>query len=130
MNVAMLGEMNYERLGEVASIVFEGREYYNTELRDGSARLESALRGMGVGEGDVVAVTMSNCPQVFESFSAIFALGGVALPILFVLTPPEMRFILEDSETVAVITDTVIAPKVLEAAEGVERCGHVKVGGG
>ncbi len=130
MNVAMLGEQYYERVGEVVSIVFEDREYYNTELRDASGRLERALRDLGVGVGDVVAVTMSNCPQVFESFSAVFAMGGVALPILFVLTPQEMRFILEDSETVAVITDAVIAPKVLEAVEGMERVRHVIVVGG
>lgn len=130
MNVAMLGEDHYRRLGETVTMIFEGREITNAETREKAARLGNALKELGIGLDDVVAVTMSNCPQVFESFGAIFRIGAVALPILFVLTAEEFRYILEDAAAAAVITDTVVVPKVLEASAGLECVRHIIVVGG
>ncbi len=130
MNVAMLGEQHYERLGETVTMVFEGREITNVQTREKAGRLGNALVGLGIGVEDVVAVTMSNCPEVFESFGAIFAIGGTALPILFVLSPEECRYILEDSGAVAVITDNILVGKILEATEGLENVRNIIVVGG
>lgn len=130
MNVGMLGEQHLQRVGEIVSMIFEGREVTNVEVRRNSARLGNALRGLGIGEDDVVAVTMSNCPEIFEAFGAIYAIGGTALPILFVLSADECRFILEDSGAVAVITDVLLQAKVLEAAEGLPDLRHIIVLGG
>jgi len=130
MNVGMLGEQHIAQVGEVVSMIFEGREITNIEVRQNSGRLGNALRGLGIGEDDVVAVTMSNCPEVFEAFGSIYAIGGTALPILFVLSAAECRFILEDSEAVAVITDNILLAKVLEATEGLENIRHIIVVGG
>jgi long-chain acyl-CoA synthetase len=130
MNVGMLAEQHLERVGKNVSMIFEGREITNVEVKQNSARLGNALRKLGIGEDDVVAVTMSNCPQVFESFGGIYGIGGTALPILFVLSAEECRYILEDSEAVAVITDAILLAKILEATEGLERLRHVIVVGG
>jgi long-chain acyl-CoA synthetase len=130
MNVGMLGEQHFERLGETVSMVFEGREITNVQTRENSGRLGNALRGLGIGVDDVVAVTMSNCPQVFEAFGGIFAIGGASLPILFVLSADECRFILEDSGAVAVVTDVILLGKILEATEGLEELRHIIVVGG
>ena len=130
MNVAMLAEEHIERLGDVPLMIFEGREISNVQVRDNSNRLAGALRKLGVGEGDVVAVSMSNCPEVFESFGGIYRVGAVVLPVLFVLSEEECRFILEDSGAVAVITDAVLAAKMLAACEGLEKVKHVIVVGG
>jgi long-chain acyl-CoA synthetase len=130
MNVAQLGEDHFERIGEAVTTIFEGREITNVETRENAGRLCNALKGLGVGADDVVAISMSNCPQVFESFAAVYAMGGIVLPILFVLSEEECRFILEDSGTVAIITDAILAPKMLNAAEGIESVGHIIVVGG
>ncbi len=127
VNVAMLGEQHLQRVGEVVAVVFEGREITNLELRRNSARLGNALRGLGVGEGDVVAVSMSNCPEVFEALRGIHAIGAAALPILFVLSAAECRYILEDSGAVALITDAILRDKMLEAAEGLPDLRHIIV---
>ncbi len=130
MNVAMLAEEHIERLGDVPLMIFEGREISNVQVRDNANRLANALGALGVGEGDVVAVSMSNCPEVFESFGGIYRIGGVVLPILFVLSEGECRFILEDSDAVAVITDAVMADKMLAASSGLDKVKHVIVVGG
>ena len=126
MNVAMLGERHLQSVGEVVAVVFEGREITNLELRRNGARLGNALRGLGVGEGDVVAVSMSNCPEVFEILRGIHAIGAAALPILFVLSAAECRYILEDSGAVALITDAILRDKMLEAAEGLPHLRHIE----
>ncbi len=130
MNVGMLGEQHLERVGEVVSMVFEGREITNVETREKSARFANALSGLGIETDDVVAVSMSNCPEVFEAFGGIYAIGGTALPILFVLSADECRYILEDSEAVAVVTDSILLAKMLEAAEGLENLRQIIVVGG
>jgi long-chain acyl-CoA synthetase len=130
MNVGMLGEQHLARVGETVSMIFEDREITNVEVRENAGRLGNALRGLGIGVDDVVAVTMSNCPQVFEAFGGIFAIGGAALPILFVLSADECRFILEDSGAVAVVTDVILLGKILEATEGLEELRHIIVVGG
>jgi long-chain acyl-CoA synthetase len=130
MNVGMLGEQHFARVGEIVFMIFEEREITNVEVRENAGRLGNALKGLGIGVDDVVAVTMSNCPQVFEAFGAVFAIGGAALPILFVLSPDECRFILEDSSAVAVVTDIILLGKILEATEGLEELRHIIVVGG
>jgi long-chain acyl-CoA synthetase len=127
MNVAELGEDYYQRMGEMVVMVFEGRDITNVEMRDNSGRLGNALKSLEVGVGDVVAVCMSNCPQIFESFGAVFSIGSVVLPVLFVLTEDECRFILEDSGAVAVITDVIIGPKILGATQGLQKVKHIIV---
>jgi len=130
MNVGVLTDEHIERVGEVPLMVFEGEEISNVSIRDNSNRLGSALKDLGIREDDVVAISMSNCPQVFESFGAVFRIGGIALPILFVLKEEECRFILEDSGAVAVITDTVLADKMLAASEGLDGVRQIIVVGG
>ncbi len=129
MNVAELGEDYYQRMGEMVVMVFEGRDITNVEMRENSGRLGNTLKSLGIGVGDVVAVCMSNCPQIFESFGAVFSIGSVVLPVLFVLTEDECRFILEDSSAVAVITDTIIGPKILGATQGLQVKHIIIVGG-
>ncbi len=102
MNIANLGLEHIKRHGEYVTAHFEGRDITNVEVHRRASRLGNALLGLGIKENQTVAVIMSNCPEVFESFSGIFAIGAVVLPILFVLTAEEVRFMLEDSEAVAV----------------------------
>lgn len=129
MNVAYLHENYIQRFGDVVTGFFEGRELKAREGLERVNRLGNALAGLGVKDGDVVAVTMSNCPEVLESFSAIFRIGAKALPILFLLSAEEVKFILDDSEAVAVICDFTQEQKVLEASAGLEKVRNIVVVG-
>ena len=130
MNVgALLGE-HIQELGDGSNVFhYEGREISSKETYERTCRLANALAGLGVKPGEVVAITMANSPDVFESFGAIFGIGAVALPVLFLLTPEETRFILSDAGAVAVITDTFQQEKVLQAVEGLDSVRHVIVVG-
>ena len=47
------------------------------------------------------------------------------LPVIFGLTAPEIRYILEDSKAVAVITNEELYPKIKEASKGLKTIEHI-----
>ena len=94
-----------------------------------SQRLASVLWERGVRAGDVVAVTMNNCPEVPASFQAAWILGAAILPIMPQLVARELNYILAHSEAVAIITSEELSAKVIEAAQGVSTLKQVLVTG-
>jgi long-chain acyl-CoA synthetase len=114
MNLARLGDENVERFGEYVSLAFEGREWTNVEQQAMAHRFAHALRRLGLGPGDRAVVLLPNCPEVLQAYRAILALGGVVVPVVFLLTAEEVRHILADSEAKVVVT----APEFLGKLDG------------
>jgi long-chain acyl-CoA synthetase len=112
VNLASLGEENVRRFGEYPALVFEGRECTNVEQQRAANRLAHALRRLGVGPGDRVVVLLPNCPEVLQSYAAILKVGAVVVPVIFLLSPPEVRHILEHAGPAVVITAPELAWKV------------------
>ena len=67
------------------------------QVADRVARLSGALRGLGVREGDRVAVLANNCDAYYEAYFAILWTGAAITPLNTRLAPVELRFQLEDS---------------------------------
>ena len=84
-------------------------------MHERSTRVAAGLRRLGIGPGDRVVVMMANCPEVTILYHAIWRAGGVVTPVVFLVTPVELRHILDDSDAVAVFTTPEILPKVIEA---------------
>jgi long-chain acyl-CoA synthetase len=66
-----------------------------------------------------VVLTM-NTPEVFVSYRALWRLGAVVTPVIFLQTPPELRHILEDSGATAAIVTPELLPLVQAAGEGLD----------
>ena len=112
MNLATLGEENPRKYGEYVTLVFEGRELTNVDQQRAANRLANALRRLGLGVGDRAVVLLPNCPEVMQAYAAILKVGGVIVPVVFLLSPEEVRHILNDSEAKVVITAPELASKV------------------
>jgi long-chain acyl-CoA synthetase len=125
MNLARLGEDNVQTYGEYVSLAFDGREWTNVEQQRAANRCAHALHGLGLGPGDRAVVLLPNCPEVLQAYAAVLKLGGVIVPVVFLLSPEEVRHILADSEAKVVIT----ASEFLDRIEG-WRGPVVLVGGG
>src|ERR1700682_1916325 len=67
-------------------------------------RLAGALAGMGVKRGDRVAVMTPNCPEVGLTYAAVWRLGAITVPILFLLAQAEVEHILHDAEPAVIVT--------------------------
>ncbi|KUI24318.1 long-chain fatty acid--CoA ligase [Mycobacterium sp. IS-1742] len=89
---------------------FMGRTITWGELDERVTKLAGALSRRGVGFGDRVLILMLNRTEFIESFLAVNKLGGIAVPVNFRMTPPEIAFLVGDCAAKVVITESVLAP--------------------
>ncbi|HMJ13167.1 MAG TPA: long-chain-fatty-acid--CoA ligase [Polyangiaceae bacterium] len=129
MNLASLSDRNLEEHGEYERLIFGERSYTNRELHDLGCRLAHALHELGLGSGDKVVVMLPNCPEVLLGYSAVWRIGAVAIPVLFLLDTHELAYILENSAARAVITSNDVYAKVADAVQRVPAVRYVLVAG-
>lgn len=67
-------------------------------------QLAQALRDLGIGKGDVVALYMPNLPETFVAFFAVLKLGAILMPLFSGFGPSPIRTRLNHCEAKAVIT--------------------------
>jgi long-chain acyl-CoA synthetase len=119
-SLAVLAEAAEARLGQQSSLVFEATSVTFAELGARARRFAAGLQSLGVRRGDRVAVCMANCPEVLEAYRAVWRIGAVVTPLLFLLSEDELRHALADSAAVAVITTPDVLPKVVAASSGLD----------
>src|SRR6266849_5051730 len=73
-------------------------------------RLSNALIDIGIKRGERVAWLGYNSHELLEAYYGVVQMGAVLLPLNIRLTPAEIAFILNDSETVAVFYNRDMMP--------------------
>jgi long-chain acyl-CoA synthetase len=122
-SLGALAETAEARFGAQSTLLFEGASITYAELGARARRFAAGLQSLGVGPGDRVAVCMANCPEVLETYRAVWRIGAVVTPLLFLLSEDELRFALTDSGAEAVITTPEFLPKLRAASHGLDvRC--------
>ena len=91
------------------AIIWEGengmqRRWSYAELDSETARLAGALRELGLGRGDVVAIYMPMLPEIAAAYFAIAKIGAIAMPLFSGFGPQPILDRLVDSSAKAVIT--------------------------
>ena len=82
------------------------------------ARHAGALRHLGVGPGDRVAVQVAKSPEALAIYGATLGLGAVFLPLNPAYTPQEVGYFLSDATPAAVICDPAGASALRPLAGG------------
>ncbi|MEV6277110.1 fatty-acid--CoA ligase FadD5 [Nocardia sp. NPDC051832] len=95
---------------DAVALRFRGQDTTWAQLHDRSRKFADALARRGVGFGDRVLLLALNYPEYLEAVFGINALGAIAVPVNFRLTPPEVAYIVGDSGAKAIVTDTVLQP--------------------
>lgn len=67
------------------------------ELNERANRLANAMRGLGVGHGDRVALLALNEPEYYDLFFGLGKIGAILVPVNYRLAGPEIQYILSDS---------------------------------
>lgn len=81
---------------------------FNTRIN----RLAHAFQQSGIRPGQRVAVLMGNSHVFLEILFALSKIGGIMVPLNFRLAPPELEFILNDSEPEMLIYSPEFLPSV------------------
>lgn len=82
------------------------------ELNARANALARHLQAAGMGRGDKVALLLPNGPEFITGFFATLKIGAAVVPVNVRLTPPEIGYILEDSEAAVVVFDDALRPVV------------------
>ena len=91
------------RFGVRTAMIVEGRSFTFNELDQLSNRIANGLVASGVRPGDRVTLFGHNCWEWIVAYYGIVKTGAVVNPINVMLTPEEVRFVVEDSGARAVI---------------------------
>ena len=115
-NLARAAEEALERHGDYESLWFEGTWHRSEALFDRARRLAGGLRELGVEPGDRVVVLMANCPEVGIAYNAVWRVGAVVTPAIFLLPPAELAHVVSDSGARLVLASPELADNAREAA--------------
>ncbi|EJG06344.1 AMP-dependent synthetase and ligase [Methanofollis liminatans DSM 4140] len=107
----------------------DGRTLTFPALRDAACRIAGGLASLGVQKGDRVCIYLDTSPEYLLSYFAIWRLGAVAVPTNIVYQQDELRYAIDDSGAVAVITDGNGAERVRAIRSGCRTLGNVCVVG-
>src|SRR5579863_6667837 len=88
---------------------------------DQSKRLANVLRARGLRPGDHVAILMTNVPEYFEVVWAARRAGYYYTAVNWHLTPGEVRYLLENSESKALLISADLADVADQAAADLPR---------
>jgi long-chain acyl-CoA synthetase len=81
------------------------RRFTWREANERINRLANALHRRGVGPGESVAVMLHNRIEWFEVMAACQKIGAATVFVSYRSTPPELRFVLDDSGAATVVLD-------------------------
>ena len=94
------------------AIVCGERRWTYQEFYNRINRLSHCLKAFGIEKDDKVAILHPNCHTFLESYFAIPQIGAISVPINYRLSPREIAFILQDSESKILIADSMLRNQV------------------
>ena len=83
---------------------FMGKKTTYREFAQNVEVCARALKAIGIREGDKLTICMPNCPQTVVIFYAVNLVGAIANMVHPLSSENEIRYFLEESESVAAIT--------------------------
>ena len=98
--------------GEKVGAVDGDKRFTYKQILDRALRLRTALKGIGVNEGDRVATLSFNCHPLLEAYYGVPMAKAILLSLNVRLAPEEQAYILEHSGSKVVLFDPEFLPLV------------------
>lgn len=107
----------HTQLRDKVALLYEDDEghtarYTFAQMIELSNRFANALRGIGIGRGDVLAIHTPQRPETAIAHMALYRLGAIALPISKLFGPDAIQYRLENSSAKAILMEPETAPKM------------------
>jgi long-chain acyl-CoA synthetase len=106
MNIGSLFSRHARYRPNHLAFVFENQRLTWRELNQSINRLANALLGLGIQKGDKVATLLPNSLELYETLWAVAKIGAVVVPLSALLLEEAMKSLLQDSDTVLLITNS------------------------
>lgn len=97
------------------------------QLSERASRVGHHLAAAGVGPGEHVAILAHNRAEWIEAMFGAFKIRAVPVPVNYRYVAAELRHVLADSDSVALIGERSLLEKVQEIREGLPKLRHVVV---
>lgn len=107
------------------ALVWKTGEYTYARLNDEVNRFGRALRSLGIGRGDRVALQLLNCPEFVVAYLAVMKIGSVVVPINPLYKGKDLGDIMSDSESSVLITATMFADNINKIRENLPAFKHL-----
>jgi len=91
------------------AIVFGQKKINDRTLDELTNHIAAGLIHLGIKNQEKVAIFLDNCPEFVISYYAILKAGAVVVPINYMFKMEEAKYVLQDSQAVAMITSRVYA---------------------
>lgn len=128
-NLGELLNASAKKHPESIAIVFGRKKITYKTLDELTNDISSGLIELGIKKGDKVALFLDNCPEFVVSYYGILKAGGVVVPINYMFKIEEAKYILEDSQTKAMITLRVYLDMAEELRLRVDSLKHIVTSG-
>lgn len=126
----LLGKAVAAGRGERTAVLFEDQRLTYGQLFTQANKFASALRGLGVHEGDRIILRTPNIPPALVANFAILKLGAVCIPTSPLFSRTEIAHVANDSEAVAMIVSAALLGEVEAARDSLQAVKHIIVIGG
>lgn len=93
-----------ERFGDRPFLITDDRTWTYADMVGWSERIAMSLRARGIRPGDKVSVVLGNYPEFAALKFGLSRVGAVAIPINILNRRDELRYLLEQSDSVLLIT--------------------------
>ncbi len=103
MNIANMLELQAFKVPNKDAVVFGENRYPYGLLNAEANRVANGLAELGIKKGDHVAIWLPNCLEFLSAFYGVLKLGGVVLPMNILYKERELRFLLSNSESKAIV---------------------------
>lgn len=125
MNVLSCLAQNARRHPHKLALIYEDRTYTYAQFNQTVNRLAHGLSRLGIKKGEKVALMLKNSDYFAICFFAAAKIGAVLVPINFRLVAGEVRYILEQSDSVLIICEEELDELIEEARQGVSAIRNV-----
>jgi long-chain acyl-CoA synthetase len=116
---------NVQLHGEKTATRFFGRSHSWREFQERISRLASGLKGLGVEEGERVAILALNSDRYYEFYFAASWAGAVFVPVNTRLAPAEFVHWLNDSGSTVVFAGDEFVPALAEIKDQLDTVQHM-----
>jgi long-chain acyl-CoA synthetase len=128
-NVRELLETQVARTPGKPFLILEsgGNELTYRDFDDQVNRSANALVELGGTKGDRVSLLLTNRAEYLIFYFACFKIGAWAGPVNSLLTPPEIEFIVANSEAKIVVTEASLYPRLEQTRARINTLRHVLI---